>query len=356
MQRAFNRPVRNPINPMKNGERMENAMKKKALFVLDEFERIYSEEIVRQIKEVVDIYAPVQTTQDIKEHPEILSECQLIFSGWGAPKMDEEFLAHAPKLEYVFYGAGTIRYMVSDAFWRRGIRVSSAWAVNAIPVSEYTLSQILFALKSGYQFSRAYTKARGRSQVGQVAFSGAYESTVGLISLGMIARLVAQRLRTFDVKILAYDPFVTAEQAQELGVTLCSLQELFSRSDVVSLHTPWLKETENMITGEMFASMKQGATFINSARGAVIREPEMIEVLQRRPDLQAVLDVTYPEPPAQDSPLWTMENVLLTPHIAGSMGNECHRHAKAMLQECVRYLSGEPMQYEISEEKAKIMA
>ncbi|MFQ9872123.1 MAG: NAD(P)-dependent oxidoreductase [Oscillospiraceae bacterium] len=123
----------------------------------------------------------------------------------------------------------------------------------------------------------------------------------------MIARLVAQRLRTFDVKILAYDPFVTAEQAQELGVTLCSLQELFSRSDVVSLHTPWLKETENMITGEMFASMKQGATFINSARGAVIREPEMIEVLQRRPDLQAVLDVTYPEPPAQDSPLWTME-------------------------------------------------
>ncbi|MFQ9872125.1 MAG: hypothetical protein ACLRVT_03625 [Oscillospiraceae bacterium] len=80
-------------------------MKKKALFVLDEFERIYSEEIVRQIKEVVDIYAPVQTTQDIKEHPEILSECQLIFSGCSAPKMDEEFLAHAPKLEYVFYGA-----------------------------------------------------------------------------------------------------------------------------------------------------------------------------------------------------------------------------------------------------------
>lgn len=269
--------------------------------------------------------------------------------------MDETFLKYAPKLEYVFYSAGTIKYMVSDEFWKRGIRVSSAWAINAIPVSEYTLSQILFSLKSGYQFSRAYKKAKNYSNL-PVKYAGGYQSTVGLVSLGMIARIVAEKLKNFDVNVIAYDPFVTKEEADELGITLCTLEDVFKNADVVSLHTPWLKETENMITGEMIDSMKEGATFINSARGAVVRENEMIEVLQRRTDLQAILDVTYPEPPVEDSPLWTMENVMLTPHIAGSMGRECYRHSQAMYEECVRYLSGEALKYEISEAKSKIMA
>ncbi len=330
--------------------------KKKALFVLDEFDRIYSDETVKLIKEITDVYAEPLSCEDIKKNPDILNDCEFIFSGWGAPKMDEEFLKHAPKLEYVFYGAGTIRYMVTDAFWKRGIRVSSAWAVNAVPVSEYTLSQILFSLKSGYQFARSYKKAKGRSMLSQVKYAGGYKSTVGLISLGMIARIVAERLKNFDVNVIAYDPFVTEKEAEKLGVKLCTLEELFKNADVVSLHTPWLKETENMITGEMIASMKEGATFINTARGAVVNENEMIDVLQKRQDLQAVLDVTYPEPPHEDSPLWTMENVMMTPHIAGSMGSECYRHAQAMYEECVRYLGGEPLKYEISEEKSKIMA
>lgn len=332
------------------------AVKKKALFVLDDFDTIYSEETVNLIKEVVDVYAGPLSCADIEKNPDILNECEIIFSGWGAPKMDETFLNHAPKLEYVFYGAGTIRYMVSDEFWKRGIRVSSAWAINAIPVSEYTLSQILFSLKSGYQFARAYKKAKGRALCSEVKFAGGYKSTVGLVSLGMIARIVTERLKSFDVNVIAYDPFVTEEEASKLGVTLCSLEDVFKNADVVSLHTPWLKETENMITGEMFASMKEGATFINSARGAVVREREMIDVLLERTDLQAVLDVTYPEPPKEDSPLWTMENVMLTPHIAGSMGSECYRHAQAMYEECVRYLENEPLKYEISEAKSKIMA
>lgn len=138
--------------------------KKKALFVLDDFDTIYSEETVKLIKETVDVYAEPLKCKDVAENPDILNDCEIIFSGWGAPKMDEEFLKHAPKLEYVFYGAGSIKGMVSDEFWKRGIRVSSAWAVNAIPVSEYTLSQILFSLKSGYQFSRAYRKSSQREE------------------------------------------------------------------------------------------------------------------------------------------------------------------------------------------------
>ncbi len=175
-------------------------------------------------------------------------------------------------------------------------------------------------------------------------------------SLGMIGRMVCERLRTFDLNLIAYDPFVSAEDAAALGVTLCGLDEIFQRADVVSLHTPWLPETVGMITGAHLAAMQPGATFINTARGDVVREQEMIEVLQQRPDLLAVLDVTYPEPPVAGSPFYTLPNVILTPHIAGSMDNECRRTGRIVVEELQRYLKGEPLRWSISRQQAAIMA
>jgi phosphoglycerate dehydrogenase-like enzyme len=139
-------------------------------------------------------------------------------------------------------------------------------------------------------------------------------------------------------------------------VELCSLEDIFRRSDVVSLHTPWLKETEGMVTGAHFELMKSGAVFINTARGAVVRENEMTEVLSRRPDLTAVLDVTNPEPPEKESLLYTLPNVVLTPHIAGSMDGECRRMGSYMLEELKRYLNGEPLLWTVTNEKFKLMA
>jgi phosphoglycerate dehydrogenase-like enzyme len=185
---------------------------------------------------------------------------------------------------------------------------------------------------------------------------GGYQSSVGLISLGMVARHVCQLLKHFDINVLAYDPFVSPETASELNVTLCSLDEIFSKADVVSLHTPWLKETEGMITGRHFKLMKPYASFINTARGIVVRENEMIEVLKARPDLQAVIDTTWPEPPTSDSPLYTLPNVALTPHIAGSMDNECRRMGHMMVEELSRYLNNETLEWEITREKASRLA
>jgi phosphoglycerate dehydrogenase-like enzyme len=102
--------------------------------------------------------------------------------------------------------------------------------------------------------------------------------------------------------------------------------------------------------------MKPGASFINTARGAIVREGEMIEVLRARPDLFAVLDVTYPEPPAPDSPLYTLPNVILTPHIAGSMDGECRRMGRYMVEELRRYVKGEPLRWGISRERAAVLA
>lgn len=330
----------------------------KGLFIEEtsSFKRIYNPEQVEKIGEIVDIYAPPMTPGNIFDDAGILNDCEIIFTGWGAPCIDEHLLSYAPNLKIVFYGAGSVKKLVTDASWEKGVRIVSAWGANAVPVSEYTLSQILWNLKRGYAMERDYKKSKGRFDKTAVPPAGAYKSTVGLISLGMIARKVCELLKHFEMNVIAYDPFVSEEDAKALGAELVSLEEVFIKSDVVSLHTPWLPETVGMITGEMISSMKKGSTFINTARGAVIKEEEMIAALQNRNDIQAVLDVTYPEPPADDSPLWTMENVVLTPHIAGSMTQECNRHAQYMIEELERYLKGEELIYELSEAKAKIMA
>jgi phosphoglycerate dehydrogenase-like enzyme len=327
----------------------------KALYVLgaQPYRWIYQEPERARIAQLVDVYAPAQTAESVEADPSVLNEAEIILSGWGCPTFTPRLLDAAPHLRAIFYGAGTIKNVVTDEFWARGIQITSAYAGNAISVAEYTLSQILFALRSGWQQALA---VRAAHAFARVPLAGTYNSTVGLISLGMVGRRVAELLRPFDMHVIAYDPYVSAERAAALGVELVSLDELFRRADVASLHTPWLKQTEGLITGKLLAQLKPYATFINTARGAVVCEDEMIEVLRRRPDLTAVLDVTYPEPPAADSPLYTLPNVILTPHIAGNQGDECRRMGQIMIAELERFIAGQPLQYGITREQAAILA
>jgi phosphoglycerate dehydrogenase-like enzyme len=305
----------------------------------------------RDIEHHVDFLAPAQTRQSLVEHPSVLKHADVIFSGWGAPLLDQVFLDAAPKLKAFFHAAGAVGYCVTDAVWDRGVLVTTANAANAVPVAEYTLATILFSLKHGWQLMRL-TRER-RTFVGRDGAPGAYGSTVGLISLGTMGRAVLTRLAPFDFKVIAYDPYIDAAEAKALGVELVPLAELFKRSDVVSLHSPSLAETQGMITGQHLASMKPGATFINTARGEIVREDEMLNVARQRADLQFVLDVVHAEPPPADSPLYTLANIMLTPHIAGSVGSECRRMGRYMVQELQRYAAGKPLEWLVTPESSR---
>ncbi len=327
--------------------------KLRGLFILDEeaYEMAYGPDERHTIARYVDFVAPPQTVHSIAQRMDLLSSVQVIFSGWKAPVLDERFLAAAPQLRVVFYAAGSTGNFVTDAAWNRGVIVTSAYAANAIPVAEYTLAMILFSLKHGWRMMRElrnFPHAPDRN----TAF-GCYRSTVGLISLGVIARTLAELLRSFDLNILAYDPYVSPETARMLGVKLVSLDEIFDRADVVSLHTPQLSETIGMIGAPHFSRLKGGATFINTARGAVVREKEMYEALEARPDLQAVLDVTEAEPIDPRSPLFELPNVVLTPHIAGSVGDECRRMGRFMVEELERFVRNEPLRWAVTPELAQ---
>lgn len=330
----------------------------KGLFIMEAhfFNQVYPEHVKNEIEKLIDIYATPLTTKDIAKDKSILQKAEVIFTGWGGPRIDQAFLDAAPNLKGVFYAAGSIKSIATDAAWEKGIVFTTAVTANAIPVAEYTLSQILFSLKQGWRFAHDIKKNRQYPEARFYPIPGAFESTVGLISLSRVGRKVNEYLQPFDINVLAYDPFIDETEAAELNVELCSIDEIFERSDVVSLHAPWLEETVGMITGAHFKQMKPYASFINTARGVIVKETEMIGVLQQRDDITAILDVTYPEPPLDDSPLYSLSNVILTPHIAGSEGDECGRMGAYMLDELKRYLSGKQLKWQVSKKEFDSMA
>jgi phosphoglycerate dehydrogenase-like enzyme len=221
-------------------------------------------------------------------------------------------------------------------------------------VAEYSHATILLGLTGFWSSQRLARTGKFSHQHSPVA--GAFHSNVGLVSLGAIGRLVAGHLVKHEINIMAYDPFATPAAAASLGVTLVSLEELFAKSHVVSLHTPWLPETEKMINGPLLRAMPQGATLINTSRGAVIDEADLCAVLAERSDITAILDVTHPEPPLPDSPLRALENVVLTPHIAGSVGGEIARMGYWMKDELDLYLHGKPLQHGVTKDMLARMA
>lgn len=330
----------------------------KGLYILSEavFHRIYGTEEQTELAQMVDFYAPRLSAADVKDNPQVLAEAEVIFSGWGAPLLNRDFLSAAPNLKAFFYGAGSVRSFVTPSFWEGNVLLTSARAGNAVAVAEYAVATILFSLKRGFHFAQVMRQRQGPPESGDRWVPGAFETTVGLISMGSVARVLLEKLRVFDLKVIAYDPYLSASEAARLGIELVSLEEVFRRSEVVSLHTPWLKETERMIRGHHFLAMKRGAAFINTARGAVVHEPEMIAALEARPDLSAVLDVTYPEPPPKGSPLYTLPNVILTPHIAGTMDTECRRMGRLMIEEFQRYAHGEPLHWPVTRENFDLLA
>lgn len=297
------------------------------------------------------VIAPASTW---RAHAAALRDTEVIFSGWGAPRMDEEFLRALPKLRAVFYAGGSVRYFVTDALWGRGVSVTTAQAINAIPVAEFTVAAILLGLKRVWHYARVTRETRNFPA--ERPMPAAFGAVVGLVSYGTIARLVRERLRSLEVEVVVYDPFLGEEEAQREGMRKVELDELFTISDAVSVHTPQLPETVGLVRGAHIARMRPGTFFLNTARGAVVNEPEMVDVLRRRPDLQAFLDVTSPEPPAADSPLYTLPNVVLTPHIAGSVDRECLRMGHAMIDEYERFRAGEPLRWEITAARAELIA
>lgn len=268
-----------------------------------------------------------------------LADAEVLITGWGCPLIDESALQAAPRLRAIVHTAGSVKNLVTEACWRRGIQVASAAAANAVPVAEYTVAAILFANKRVLHARDEYARLRDSDTDWHARLAGAgnYRRRVGIVGASRIGRRVIALLNGgFDMELLLSDPYLEPAEADRLGVRLAGLPELFATCDTVSIHAPLLAQTAGMITRALLAAMPDGATLINTARGDLIDQQALEEeLLSGR--IGAVLDVTTPEALPAASPLYTLPNVLLTPHIAGSMGNEMGRMADFALNELERW-------------------
>ncbi len=299
---------------------------------------VYTPEQIAEIGELTELRPGIFDENALEK--EDFSDIELIFSTWGMPAFTPEQLKRLPKLKAVFYAAGA-----TDGFARplfaHGTKVLSAWQANAIPVAEFCAAQIVLALKGYFRNTRTVKSKADWGKAHAATGPGSYGETVALIGAGAIAAKTKELLEKYHINVT-----VIPSRAERRTV---SLEEAFAKSFVVSNHLPDRKDNVGVLNGKLFASMREGAVFINTGRGAQVNEAELIEVMEQRTDLTALLDVMAPEPPDEGSKLYSTPNIKLTTHIAGSLNDEVHRMADYMIAELKRYLAGEAMLYEVQE-------
>ena len=278
----------------------------------------------------------------------VLAQTEVLVTGWGCPMLTPDVLRAAPGLKLIAHAAGTVKFTVDPLAYANGVRVTHAAEANAVPVAEFTLAAILFANKRMFELRDLYRAdpSRGSSYELMDTPIGNFRRTVGLVGASRIGRKVAAMLGGFDLDVLLYDPFVAADDPIARQAELVDLDVLMARADVVSVHAPSLPSTRHMIGARQLKLMQDGATFINTARGALVDEAALVAELQTG-RIHAVIDVTDPEIPPATSPLFTLPNVFLTPHVAGAIGTERARLGLMVVEEVERFVRGEPMLYEI---------
>ncbi len=322
-----------------------------------QIEYVFPADIQQELLTRCDVSKRVYSKEEVVNAPEQFRDVRYIFSTWGMPVFtEEEIRACFPDLKCVFYAAGSVQFFARP-FLNCGMQVFSSWAANAVPVAEYTVAQIILANKGFYQNQLYYKRGEHTKAAAHFhAHTGNYRMKVGLIGVGMIGTMVAERLQNFSAEVLVYDPFLSDEKAALLHVRKVTLETLFEECDVVSNHLANNAQTQNMLTASLFEKMKPYATFLNTGRGAQVNENDLSNFLKARPDCTAVLDVTVNEPLPPDHALYSCENCFITTHIAGSAGNEVWRMAEYMLDELCRYESGEETLYSVTLKMLETMA
>jgi len=314
----------------------------------DHYARMFSPAAWQALDAFADvIHHDGPTPADKADLLALLPPADACITSWDVARLDADVLAAAPRLRAVAHMGSSVKRFVSDALWARGVHVTSAGLALAVDVAETTLGLMIVGMKRVWPLAQ-HVRAGGWRETPWWPARELFRKEIGIIGASNVGRHVIKLLRAFDVRILLYDPFVSPEEAAELGALKVTLDVLLARSDIVSLHAPARAETIHMLDAGRLALMKDHAVLINTARGSLIDEPALVRELSKG-RLFAFLDVTDPEPPAADSPLRRLDNVVVMPHIAGCIEN-CGRMSELAVEELRRFFAGEPAIYPVRPE------
>lgn len=306
---------------------------------------VFGDDGLARLRELVEIDTAVVMTSADDLGPDERASVELLITGWGAPWLGKEVLETLPALRAIVHWGGGVGFL-DEAAAVRGIAVSTARVVNALPVAEFTMAMITLAAKDAFWVSRRYcAEQRYIDREAALPHTGLVGSVVGIVGASTIGTLVVELLADRGVEVLVYDPYLGSEHAAAMGVELVgTVESLARRSQILSIHAPATPETDGMISREVLAALPDGATVINTARGSLVDQESLVAELEAG-RLRAILDVTEPEVLPAGHPLYSLPNVFLTPHIAGSTGRELRRLGRSALDEVARLVAGEPFEH-----------
>ena len=283
--------------------------------------------------------------------------CEVLVTGWGTPSLEEALQDWSPEtspLRLIAHSAGTIKYMLPRQALERGLLVVHANESLAEAVAEFTIGAIL-AMRRQIILSAERYRA-GKPALPFTAMRELPHSVIGIIGASAIGRRVMELLRPWNVRILLYDPYCTPQAAAAYQAELVDLPTLFRESDVVSLHAPITPQTIGMLRAEHFAAMKDGALFLNTARGKLVDHDALLRELQTG-RIYALLDVTDPlEPLPRESPFFQLENCVLVSHQAGNSVEARERQGRYTAEDVLHYLHGEPLKFRVPPERWDMIA
>lgn len=314
---------------------------------------VINEKTIERMRKIGEVVMNEGGTEP--EHvKELMKDATIAVTSWGNKPIDEDILSVCPNLKLVVHAAGSVKPVVSDALWEKGVRVSSSAPMLSMGVSETALGFTISASKNFYNLN-ANLHNGGWSE-GKGDIRELYDLTVGVISGGWAGRHYIELLKPFQLRVLLYDPFISEEKAAAMGAEKATFEEILEQSDIISIHAPSIPETYHMFNRETLAKMKKDAVLINTARGSIIDETALYEHMKAGNLKYACLDVYDPEPPAADNPLRTLPNVIMTPHLAGLANNGLKKVGQHAAEEIEKFLRGEPMLAEVTKEMLARMA
>lgn len=249
------------------------------------------------------------------------------------------------RLKFIGRAGAGVDNIDTEAATRKGIIVANAPEGNTLAATEHTMAMMLALARNIPQANASVKKGEWkRSKFMGVELN---EKVLGIVGFGRIGREVAKRAQAMEMKCIAYDPFISSERAASLGVEMVTLDDLFRRADVITVHTPLIKETHHMINARTIATMKDGVRLINCARGGIIDEKALADGIASGKVAGAALDVFESEPPT-DSPVIGLEQVIVTPHLGASTVEAQKNVAISIANQCISVLSGGSAKYVVN--------
>jgi phosphoglycerate dehydrogenase-like enzyme len=312
-----------------------------------------ADQALRQLGEIVFQGQELDLTSE--ELASRIPGIDAVITGWGSPPFSDQILAAADHLSIIAHSAGSIKHMLPRAVFERGIAVTHAAPAIAPAVADLSLALTMLLLRRVNLHDRALHAGDWASAAALPMGSEVSGTRVGVVGAGYTGRCFIRLLRALEAEVWVYDPYLNDERARTLGVRAVPLPQLLAECPVVSVQAPSTPQTHHMIGAPELRLLRDGACFINTARSWVVDYEALLTELKTG-RIYAALDVFDTEPLPGDNPFRHLDNVILTPHIAGASTQSRHRQGRYVVEELQRFFSGQPLLYQVTADMLDTMA